>query len=97
VMSGALAGAGNTLAAMALAIIAFWVLRLPVAWMLSIAVGLGPEGIFWAFPISNVAAGMIAVAWLVRGGWIRRVVGEDSEVGKMIRGETQVEEGFADA
>lgn len=76
VMSGALAGAGNTMAAMSLSIIAFWVLRFPVAWILSVAVGLGPDGIFWAFPISNVVSAVIALTWFLRGTWIRRIVDE---------------------
>ena len=77
VMSGALAGAGNTLAAMSLSILAFWVLRFPVAWVLAIPGGLGPDGIFWSFPISNVLAGAIALGWFLRGSWIRRVVDEE--------------------
>ncbi len=64
VMSGALAGAGNTMAAMSL----------------SIAVHLGPDGIFWAFPISNVVSAVIALTWFLRGTWIRRIVDEESNV-----------------
>ena len=96
VMSGALAGAGNTIAAMALSILAFWVLRFPVAWVLAIPGGLGPDGIFWSFPISNVVAGVIAVGWFLRGSWIRRVVDSDSVLAETVREEAIVEEGVGE-
>jgi len=96
VMSGALAGAGNTMASMALSILSFWVLRFPVAWVLSVPGGLGPDGIFWSFPISNVLAGAIAVTWFLRGNWIRRVVDPDAELIEAVREEAIVEEGVGE-
>lgn len=96
VMSGALAGAGNTMAAMGLSIMAFWVLRFPIAWVLAIGMGLGPEGIFWSFPISNLTSAGVALLWFVRGTWIRRVVDEDSITREAVRDEAQVEEGVPD-
>lgn len=96
VMSGALAGAGNTVAAMALSILSFWVLRFPVAWVLAVPGGLGPDGIFWSFPISNVLAGGLAVAWFMRGSWIRRVVDEDEVLAEVVREEAIVEEGLGE-
>lgn len=96
VMSGALAGAGNTIAAMALSILSFWVLRFPVAWVLAVPGGLGPDGIFWSFPISNVLAGGLAVAWFMRGSWIRRVVDEDAALAEAVREEAIVEEGLGE-
>jgi putative MATE family efflux protein len=92
VMSGALAGAGNTLAAMALSILSFWVLRFPVAWVLAVPGGLGPDGVFWSFPISNVLAGVIALGWFFRGTWIRRVVDVDAGLAEAVREEAIVEE-----
>jgi Na+-driven multidrug efflux pump len=92
VMSGALAGAGNTVAAMALSILSFWVLRFPVAWVLAVPGGLGPDGVFWSFPISNVLAGVIALGWFFRGTWIRRVVDEDGGLAEAVREEAIVEE-----
>jgi len=96
VMSGALAGGGNTMAAMALSILSFWVLRFPVAWVLSVPGGLGPDGIFWSFPISNVLAGGLSVAWFLRGSWIRRVVDKDAALIEAVREEAIVEEGLGE-
>jgi putative MATE family efflux protein len=94
VMGGALAGAGNTMASMMLSVLAFWVLRFPVAWMLSVPAGLGPDGVFWSFPISNVIAGGIALAWFLRGNWIKRVVDEEVALTEAVREEAIVEEGI---
>ncbi len=94
VMGGALAGAGNTVASMLLSVLAFWVLRFPVAWVLSVPAGLGPDGVFWSFPVSNVLAGGIAIAWFLRGQWIKRVVDEEVALGKAVREEVIVEEGI---
>lgn len=96
VMSGALAGAGNTIAAMALSIVSFWVLRFPVAWALSFPIGLGPDGVFWSFPISNVLAATIAIGWFLRGTWIRRVVDVDARLGAEVRKEARIEEGIGE-
>lgn len=96
VMSGALSGGGNTVAAMALSIMSFWVLRFPVAWVLAVPAGLEQDGIFWSFPISNVLAGALAVAWFLRGTWIRRVVDEDAALVEAVREEAIVEEGVGE-
>lgn len=96
VMGGALAGAGNTMASMMLSLIAFWVLRFPVAWVLAIPGGLGPDGVFWSFPVSNVLAGTIAVGWFLRGSWIRRVVGEEVALVEVVREEAIVEEAIGE-
>jgi MATE family, multidrug efflux pump len=93
VMSGALAGAGNTMAGMMLTLLSFWVLRFPVAWALAGPGGLGPDGVFWSFPISNVLSGVIALAWFLRGRWIRRVVDEQARLTEVVREEAIIEEG----
>jgi putative MATE family efflux protein len=94
VMGGALAGAGNTVASMMLSILAFWILRFPVAWILAVPAALGPDGVFWSFPISNVLAGAIALGWFLRGNWIKRVVDEEAVLTEAVREETIVEEGI---
>lgn len=96
VMSGTLSGGGNTMAAMALSILSFWVLRFPVAWVLATPVGLGPDGVFWSFPISNILAAVISVGWFLRGTWIRRVVGEEAELQETVLEEARVEEGVGE-
>jgi putative MATE family efflux protein len=93
VMGGALAGAGNTMASMMLSILGFWVLRFPVAWVLAVPAGMGPDGVFWSFPVSNVLAGGIALGWFMRGNWIKRVVDQEVALTEAVRDEAIVEEG----
>jgi hypothetical protein len=57
---------------------------------------MGPDGIFWAFPISNVLAAALAVGWFLRGRWIRRVVDEEAVLADAVRDETIVEEGVGE-
>jgi Na+-driven multidrug efflux pump len=70
-VSGALRGAGNTLAAMLLTIIGAWVLQFPVAWYLSSHTSLGFRGLWWSFVVANVVMAMLAGLWFWRGGWHR--------------------------
>ncbi|MAS36635.1 MAG: MATE family efflux transporter [Anaerolineaceae bacterium] len=76
VLNGAFRGAGNTLAAMIMAIVALWVLRFPVAWVLANPLGMNEQGIWWSFPISNIVAGVLAVAWFSYGRWMRNITSE---------------------
>lgn len=66
VIGGAFSGAGMTFVSMALALISLWVLRFPLAFVLSERTGLGLDGVWWAFPTSSVAATALAVTWFVR-------------------------------
>ncbi len=93
VLNGVFRGAGNTVVAMVLAIVSLWVLRFPLAYALAERSPLGPRGIWWAFALSNVAAGVIAVGWFLRGSWKRRVPGEEEHLQELVVAEAMVEEG----
>lgn len=69
VLSGTFRGAGDTRSAMALALISLWLLRVPVALLLSKATGLGQVGIWIAFPASNALGAAAALAWFLGGRW----------------------------
>jgi putative MATE family efflux protein len=64
---GGFRGAGKTLTAAAISITMLGVVRLPVAWVASNA--LGYEGIWLAFAVSNVAGAVLGFAWYMRGTW----------------------------
>lgn len=78
IIGGAFSGAGQTFVSMALALISLWVLQFPVAFVLSQRTDLGLDGVWWAFPIANVAAAALAVAWFVRT--VRRRTAEEAAV-----------------
>lgn len=68
-MTGVFNGAGFTLASMLISILNLWIIRFPLAYILSHNTSLGSEGIFWAFPISNVLAASTAFIYYKTGKW----------------------------
>ncbi len=65
--SGGFRGVGKTLVAAAIAVLMLGIIRIPIAWFLSRA--MGPDGIWTAFAISNVAGALIAYGWFRRSDW----------------------------
>jgi Na+-driven multidrug efflux pump len=47
-LDNAQAGAGDTVSPMLINVLALWVVQVPLAWLLSQGLGLGPDGIWWA-------------------------------------------------
>ncbi|MCF8002242.1 MAG: MATE family efflux transporter [Halanaerobiales bacterium] len=74
ILGGSFRGAGNTVVAMILAIIALWGIRLPLAQYLSINLDWGTNGIWWGMFLSNFVTAIIAAFWFKRGGWKEKVV-----------------------
>ena len=68
-MTGVFNGAGFTLASMLISILNLWIIRFPLAYILSHNTTLGSEGIFWAFPISNALAATTAFIYYKTGKW----------------------------
>lgn len=94
VLNGAFRGSGNTFMSMVLAIVSLWVLRFPLAYVLAERTSLGPEGIWWAFPVSNVLAAVVAVAWFARGTWKGARVTEEDRLYEQVVEEALIEEGL---
>lgn len=69
VINGVFNGAGFTLASLLLSILSLWIVRFPLAFVLSNQTPLAFEGIWWAFPVSNLVAGIVALVWFKRGTW----------------------------
>lgn len=74
VLNGVFNGSGFTKASMMISIIGLWVVRFPVAYILSYHTSLGYEGIWWAFPISNLISGMGAFSYYKMGHWKKRLM-----------------------
>lgn len=69
VINGIFNGAGKTAISMIISIISLWMMRFPIAFVLSHNTSLGVEGIFWSFPISNLLAAIMAFIWFRTGRW----------------------------
>ncbi|MBJ7881741.1 MATE family efflux transporter [Gelidibacter salicanalis] len=78
VMNGTFNGAGFTKASMFISIMTLWIVRFPLAYILSNTMGIGPEGIWWSFPISNFIAGIVAFIYFKTGYWKKRVIRDRS-------------------
>lgn len=69
VMNGTFNGAGFTKASMLISIMSLWVVRFPLAYVLSYNTSLGYEGIWWSFPISNLIAAIAGYVYFKMGYW----------------------------
>ena len=77
VLTGTLRGAGDTIAPMFLAIVSLWVLRFPLAYILSKHTSLAANGIWWSVTISIIASAILTGVYFLRGTWkTRRVLDE---------------------
>lgn len=58
--NGVLQGAGQTFLTMLVSIVSLWIIRLPLAYLLAVPLGLGEEGIWISIPISYLAGFIIS-------------------------------------
>jgi Na+-driven multidrug efflux pump len=71
-LMGVLRASGNLMTAMIVSLVSQWCLQFPIAFVLSHRTPMGAHGLWWAFPISNVAIAIIAGIIFSRGGWKQR-------------------------
>ena len=74
VIGSAFRGAGNTLIAMVLAIIALIILRIPLSYFLSVNLNWGINGVWWGMLISNAIAALLGIYWFQKGTWKEKEV-----------------------
>lgn len=72
VYNGALRGAGDTLFCMVISLVCLWLIRIPLAWYLSI--WLGRAGIWWAIGISISIGFIVTYIYYKMGIWKKRCV-----------------------
>ncbi len=67
-------GAGDTMAPTWINVFCFWLIQVPLAYLLALTLEIGPLGVFWAVFVSEVLAGIVGVAFFMRGKWKEREV-----------------------
>lgn len=71
ILGGALQGAGDTQTPMWITLTTQWTVRLPLAWLLAIYFGLGPQGAWTAMTISVYCMGLLVAARYQSRAWIK--------------------------
>lgn len=71
-LTGVLRASGEMVPAMIIGLVSQWVLQFPLAYVLAERMSLGADGLWWAFPVSNVMTAVIAGIWFSRGNWKTR-------------------------
>lgn len=79
VVSGALRGGGSTLLSMILAMATLWIFRFPIAYVLSHHTQLGIKGVWWAFGVSNLIAGVLSWYLLFKTKWMKNLTHSDQD------------------
>ena len=67
-------GAGDTLTPTIVNFFAFWIIQLPLAWLLGIHYGLGPKGAFSAVPVADILLTLSALYLFRKGYWKKQRV-----------------------
>ncbi|GCC10007.1 hypothetical protein IPdc08_00025 [archaeon] len=77
---------------MVLSIISLWVLRVPLAYILSKHTAFAEIGLWIAFPATNIIAAIITIVWFMKGTWKQKQITEEIKLTKEITQETIIED-----
>ena len=69
VMANAFNGAGDTRTPTIINLFGFWFFQIPLAFILSKALGMGPTGVFIAIPVAETAITIAAYILFKQGKW----------------------------
>lgn len=69
VMINSFNGAGDTLTPTKVCLIAFWLIEIPLAWLLSMPFGMEQMGVFYSIVIAETSFTLIAVTLFRKGKW----------------------------
>jgi len=86
--------AGQSAVSMSITIISQWIILTPLAFFLSKHTTLGLNGIWLAFPLTNILTAIIAFSLYRRGSWQKSKIIEEDKITGQVSEETIVEEGI---
>ena len=67
-------GAGDTMTPTWINVFCFWVVQVPLAYTLSLGLGLGPVGVFWSVFVADILTDIVGYLVFRRGKWKLRMV-----------------------
>ncbi len=79
VIGGVMRGAGDTLIPMFITLFALWIIRIPIAWVLSHKIGV--DGIWWAIPIAWFIGMTFSYIYYRTGKWKTKAVVKYKDIG----------------
>ena len=79
VVLGAYRGAGNTKTALAFSLVALWLGRVPIVYLLSFEYGFQETGIWVGMAAGQIIGAILAAAWFTRGTWKQSVIAGDEQ------------------
>ncbi|MBE7419505.1 MAG: MATE family efflux transporter [Ideonella sp.] len=62
-------GAGDTVTPTKINLVFFWLIQIPLAWLLALQLELRATGVFWAVFVSETSVGLFTLWLFTRGGW----------------------------
>lgn len=74
VSSAAFNGAGDTRTPTKINLVFFWLIQIPLCYLLAIQFGWAESGVFWGVFISETSVGLFTLWWFSRGSWKMAVV-----------------------
>lgn len=74
VAGGVANGSGHTKAFATISIVRLWLLRIGLSYLLAQGLSMGTTGIWIGMTISNIVAGLLGLAWIMQGRWLKRVI-----------------------
>jgi putative MATE family efflux protein len=74
VMTQAFNGAGDTMTPTRLNFVFFWLVEIPLAYLLALKLGVGKAGVYWSIVISESLLGLASIWIFRRGAWKQREV-----------------------
>jgi putative MATE family efflux protein len=86
IVGGVMRGAGDTLIPMFITLFALWVIRIPLAYLLSQQNWLGVYGIWWSIPFGWATGLMLSYLYYLSGRWKKKAVVKYDEKGDRVIG-----------
>ena len=86
VVGSVMRGAGDTLIPMFITLFALWIIRIPLAYLLSQPTWLGVNGIWWSIPLGWLTGLTLSFLYYSTGKWKTKVIVKYGSEGKRLRG-----------